>query len=148
MALSTNEMYSILCTVSNEPKALWGKMTFQHMVEHLCLAVRMSNGKLLVECYSPTEKQPTLKKILMSERPLPKNFTNPMYGENLLPLEFATIEEALSGLKQEIDDYINCFLQKPDSIYNNLIFGALNKEEWEVFHGKHFRHHLSQFGLI
>lgn len=84
----------------------------------------------------------------MSERPLPKNFTNPMYGENLLPLEFATIEEALSGLKREIDDYTNCFIQKPDSVFNNMVFGALNKEEWEAFHSKHFRHHLSQFDLI
>lgn len=148
MAASINEFYNILCSVNNEPKALWGKMSFQHMIEHLCLAVRMSNGKLLVECYTPAEKQPTLKKILMSERPLPKNFNNPMYGENLLPLEFATVENALSGLRQEIDDYIDCFIQKPDSVFNNMVFGALNKEEWEVFHGKHFRHHLSQFGLL
>lgn len=148
MAASINELFSVLSSVTNEPKALWGKMSFQHMIEHLCLAFRMSNGKLIVECYTPVEKQPTLKKILMSERPLPKNFINPNYGENLLPLEFATVEEALAGLNREIDDYANCFLQKPDSVFNNMVFGALNKEEWEVFHGKHFRHHLSQFGLI
>ena len=148
MAAAINGLFSVLSSVTNEPKALWGKMSFQHMIEHLGQAVKISNGKLIVECYMPAEKLPTLKRILMSERPLPKNFINPLYGEKIIPLEFATAEEAVSALKQEIDDYTNCFFQKPDSIFVNPTFGALNKEEWEVFHGKHFRHHLSQFGLI
>lgn len=84
----------------------------------------------------------------MSERPLPKNFINPIIGENLLPLEYSSIEEAISALRVEIDDYKNLFKEKPKSVFVNPTFGSLNKEEWEVFHRKHFQHHLSQFGLV
>lgn len=143
-----DELIVCLTNVGYEPKALWGKMSFQHMIEHLTQSVRISNGKLTVACNTPEEKLPTLKRILMSERPLPKNFINPIIGENLLPLEYSSIEEAISALRVEINDYKNLFKEKPESVFVNPTFGSLNKEEWEVFHRKHFQHHLSQFGLV
>jgi len=143
-----DELFICITNVGYEPKALWGKMSFQHMIEHLTQSVRISNGKLTVACNTPEEKLPTLKRILMSERPLPKNFINPIIGENLLPLEYSSIVEAISALRVEIDDYKNLLKEKPESIFVNPTFGSLNKEEWEVFHRKHFLHHLSQFGLV
>jgi len=142
-----DELFILLTKVESEPKALWGKMSFQHMIEHLIQSVRISNGKLTVPCNTPEEKLPTLKRILMSERPLPKNFINPIIGENLLPFEYASTDEAISVLKTEIDDYKDIFRDKPESVFVNPTFGSLNKEEWDVFHRKHFQHHLSQFGL-
>ena len=47
-----------------------------------------------------------------------------------------------------IDDYILFFENNPGAIPVNVTFGELNKEEWIVFHKKHFTHHLSQFGLM
>lgn len=143
-----DEFFICLTNVGAEPKALWGKMSFQHMIEHLIQSVRISNGKLTVACNTAEEKLPTLKRILMSERPLPKNFINPIIGEGLLPLEYSSIEKAISVLKVEIDDYKNLFSEEPESVFINPTFGFLNKEQWEVFHRKHFQHHLSQFGLV
>lgn len=143
-----DELFICLTNVGYEPKALWGKMSFQHMIEHLIQSVRISNGKLTVACNTPEEKLPTLKRILMSERPLPKNFINPIIGEDLLPFEYSSIEEAISILKVENDDYKKLYREKPESVFVNPTFGSLNKEEWEVFHRKHFQHHLSQFGLV
>ncbi len=129
-------------------KPLWGKMTAQHMVEHLILAVRTSNSKLKVECFNPPEKIPTLKRFLVSNRPLPKEFMNPIIGPDVIPLEFKSLEEAITNLRNEIEEYITFFNENPSAILTNPTFGDLNREEWEIFHQKHFTHHLKQFGLL
>jgi len=123
-------------------------MTPQHMVEHLIFALQMSNGKLKLECFNPPEKIPSLKRFLMGNRPMPKLFVNPVIGEELHPLECSSLEEAIGKLKKEIDDYVLFFENNHDAKPVNVTFGELNKEEWNVFHKKHFTHHLSQFGLL
>ena len=137
-----------LNSLNKDTKQLWGKMSAQHMIEHLILAVRTSNGKLNIGCFSPPEKIPTLKRFLMSGRPLPKDFVNPLIGEGLLPLEYGNIEEAKLVLTKEVDDYYKYFEEHPDASLLNPTFGELNKNEWDVFHEKHFTHHLGQFGII
>ncbi len=133
--------------LSPETKPLWGIMTPQHMVEHLLLTVKVSNNKIKVECLNPHEKIPTLKRFLLSERPLPKYFINPIIGEGLLPLQFNNYKDAIDSLKIEIEDFYKFFENNPDVLITNPTFGELNKTEWEIFHKKHFTHHLSQFGV-
>jgi len=136
-----------LNNLSTDTKQLWGKMTAQHMIEHLVLAVRTSNGKLNIGCFNPPEKIPTLKRFLMSARPLPKEFINPLIGEGLKSLEYQNIEEAKLVLKNEVEDYYQYFEKHPEATLLNPTFGELNKNEWDVFHEKHFTHHFGQFGI-
>ena len=131
-----------------DQKALWGKMTAQHMVEHLIYTVQMGNGKLKVKCASPPERLPTLKSFLLSDKPFPKLYINPVIGPGLVELKCLDIEEAKEKLKEEVSVYYNYFKENPDAKPVHVIFGELNKEEWEIVHQKHFTHHLSQFGLI
>ncbi len=137
----------LLMKLENSSKPLWGKMSAQHMVEHLIFAVQLSNGKIQKGCYNPPEKIPVLKRFLMSERPLPKDFINPAIGSNLVPLQYENLESAKLVLKQELEDYYSCFEENPTDTFINPTFGELNKSEWDVFHEKHFKHHLNQFGL-
>lgn len=145
---SLNDFLEPLKKLEPDANPLWGKMTSQHMVEHLILSVKMSCGKLNVECFSPKEKLSVLKKILMSDRPLPRNFVNPIIGESLLPLEHESLEKSKMTLAAEIKNYYDFFDENPDAVFINPTFGELNKLEWDIFHQKHFTHHLSQFGLI
>jgi oxepin-CoA hydrolase/3-oxo-5,6-dehydrosuberyl-CoA semialdehyde dehydrogenase len=131
-----------------DDRPIWGKMTAQHMIEHLILAMKMSTGKINLECYSPPEKIPALKRFLMSSRSLPKLFENPAIGKRLLDLEYESLDEAKVKLKEEINSYNSYFMNYPDAKTINATFGSLNKKEWDIFHRKHFEHHLSQFGLI
>ena len=144
----SNNYLTLLNNLDPQKKPLWGKMTPQHMIEHLILAVQMSNGKLKLDCFNPPEKIPSLKRFLMSNKPLPKLFVNPLIGYDLRPLEYSSIDEALEKLKNEIDDYFILFDINPDAKPVNVTFGALNKEEWDIFHNKHFTHHLTQFELL
>lgn len=126
----------------------WGTMTPQKMVEHLMNAFKVSSGKIEVKCYTPEEKLPIMKKILLSERLLPKGFNSP--ANELAPegYQFQTLEIAKSNLLSEVQDYYKYFEENPDSKLINPTFGELNKEEWRQFHIKHLKHHLTQFGLI
>ena len=129
-------------------KPLWGKMTAQHMVEHLILALQMSNSRLNLKCISQPETLPALKRFLLSERALPKEYINPYIGPNLLPLKFLNLTEARSELEKEIDNYNHFFESNPDVKTVHVTFGELNKQEWDQFHSKHFTHHLEQFNLL
>lgn len=127
---------------------VWGTMTAQKMVEHLINTFRVSSGKLEIQCFTEERKLPTLKRFLMSERPLPREFKSP--ANELVPqgYQFQTIEIAKSNLLNEVEDYYKYFEQNPDSIIMNPTFGELNKEEWGRFHIKHLTHHLTQFALL
>ena len=56
-----NKFITKLNLLKPDQKPVWGKMSAQHMVEHLILAVKMGNGKLKFECINPPDKIPTLK---------------------------------------------------------------------------------------
>lgn len=142
------EYLNKLNLIDDKTEPLWGKMSAQHMVEHLILAVKMGNGKLKLDCINPPEKLPTLKKFLLSGRPLPKGFVNPVIGPENLPLKFSSINGAIAKLKEEIEDYHTFFKENPGAKPVNVTFGDLNKEEWDQFHKKHFTHHFKQFGLL
>jgi len=140
---------SLLKNLSENVKPVWGIMTPQHMIEHLCQAVQLSNGKLEIsECMNPDEKLPILKRILMSSRPLPQNFVNTVIGAELKPLKNKSIDEAIIELEKEINEIDDFFEINPEAKPINPTFGPLNKEEWMAFHSKHFKHHMKQFGLI
>lgn len=137
----------LLEELTDDTKPLWGKMSSQHMIEHLILAVRTSNGKLTIGCFNPPEKIPTLKRFLTSNRPLPKEFVNPIIGSGLLPLEYVNLEEAKRNLQKEVEDFYHYFEEYPEAVLVNPTFGELNKNEWLIFHEKHFTHHFNQFGI-
>lgn len=138
-----------LSKLSVDTKPVWGKMSSQHMVEHLIQSVQLSNGKMVLsECMTPDDRLPLMKKILMSKRPLPKNFVNTVIGAELKPLVYSDLNESVEALKQELQSIDKFFDEKPDSKPMNPTFGQLNKEEWNQFHKKHFEHHFTQFGLL
>lgn len=138
---------TLLDGLQTDTKQLWGKMSAQHMIEHLILAVRTSNGKLNLGCSNSSERLPVLKKFLLSSRPLPRGFINPIIGEDLRLLEYASLDEAKKVLAVEVNDYYKYFEEDPNAVLTNPTFGELTKDEWEVFHEKHFTHHFGQFGI-
>jgi len=123
-------------------------MTPQHMIEHVLIALQISNGKRTTECFNSKEKLPMFKSHLLSNSPLPKGFVTPYIGEGLLPLRFPNIDEAKSELERKVNDYSYYFEKNPESKLVNVTFGELYKDEWVAIHDKHFAPHLTQFGLI
>ena len=138
---------SLLSKLNETQKPLWGKMTPQHMVEHLYKAVQSSINEIQFNIYTEENKIPVLKRFLLGNRPLPKEFMNPAIGPDLLPLEFNSLDDAVLNLEKVIERYKLFYIENPSAKTAHPTFGLLSKEEWDIFHQKHFTHHLSQFGL-
>jgi len=130
-----------------ETKPHWGKMTAQHMVEHLTNTINASNGRKQL---SPTATEAEIAKareFLMSETPIPRGIQTTPNGE-LPPLRHKSLEKAKEELTAALDAFEDHHAQNPDAKYAHPRFGYLNRQEWDRFHNKHFAHHLKQFGLI
>jgi len=135
--------------LSKDSKAIWGKMSAQHMLEHLVWLLKISSNKVQFEIVTPFENIPKLKQLfLLSDLEFRRNFIAPYIGEKLLPLQFNSLEAAKTELQSEIDFFNEYYLNSHDKLCAHPIFGLLTKYEWIRFHSKHFTHHFKQFGLI
>ena len=135
--------------LSVNTKPLWGEMTAHHMVEHLIVAVQSSNGKVTFDqCMNSEERYPILKRFLLSKKPLPKQFVNTIIGEGLKPLKYKDLNDAKEKLILELNSFNKYYEDQPSAKPMNVTFGPLAKDEWIVFHNKHFTHHFAQFGLM
>ncbi len=132
--------------VSDMP--VWGKMTPQHMVEHLIITFKMSIGKINIPIITKEEDWPKTKAYLMKDSPMRRNVPSPVGNNDLLPLRFPDLESAKAKLLAERDFFLNMMKEQPDFIANHPYGGPMTLEEWLLFHRKHFKHHFIQFGLI
>jgi oxepin-CoA hydrolase/3-oxo-5,6-dehydrosuberyl-CoA semialdehyde dehydrogenase len=72
---------------------------------------------------------------------------NPAIGPDLLELEFKNLNSAIMELESVLKRYDLFFKSNPSIKTVHPIFGYLSKVEWDVFHQKHLKHHLSQFDI-
>lgn len=129
-------------------KPLWGRMTAQHMVEHLALAITLSNGKRNVPVQTPPDKIDKRLLYLRGPEPLVRGFVPDGPLGELPPLRFGDIPAATEAVKKQLRDMDQWFADNPESEQNHPVFGALKVDDWLTFHLKHFTHHLTQFGLL
>ncbi|NGP88453.1 hypothetical protein [Fodinibius halophilus] len=94
-------------------------MTAQHMIEHLIFSFQISTDKRNVECHTPKEKRAKLQAFLATNRPMPKKFTNPVTGDQLLPLQHEDSKQAKEHLKNEVEHYRTYFRNNPEAIQTN-----------------------------
>lgn len=132
--------------VDQQPE--WGIMTPQHMVEHLIVTIKISNGGLTVPCKIPAEQIPQYKAFLLeSDQEMQKGIkANGMEG--LLDLRYASLEASIEKLNEEIDKFNAYFETNPDAKLVNPVLNEIGYEDWKTFHKKHFTHHFKQFGLM
>jgi len=71
------EIEKLLSRLTIDQKPLWGKMTPQHMVEHLYKTIQASINEINLNVFTEERKIPILKRIFLGEKPLPKEFMNP-----------------------------------------------------------------------
>lgn len=136
----------VLKNLKPDTQPQWGRMTAQHMVEHLTNSINASNGRRILTSDLPEEKSVKAKAFLMSERPMPRGISsNP--DADLPVLRNQDLEKAIQELQEAIKAFEEHHLETPKT-YAHPAFGELNLDEWHVFHDKHFRHHFNQFGLL
>lgn len=144
----SEEMASLLGSLSADTKPLWGMMTPQHMVEHLIVTYKMSIGRIRIPIISKEDDWPRLKAYLMKDSPMRRSVPSPTGKNELQPLRSASLEEAIDKMIKETADFLTFVGAQPDFIANHPYGGPMRADEWLLFHRKHIKHHLIQFELI
>ena len=134
-------------TLDGDARPIWGKMTPQHMTEHLAWIFDLSTGKEETTCNIPEAKQATLKPWLYDDRPFPREVRNPKLPLTPGSLKYPTLREAKVTFRRALDQFIHNTKVNSEYIGTHPVFGRLSMDEWERFHFKHAFGHLVQFGL-
>ena len=91
----TDELYHLLSKLDPNQIPSFGKMTPQHMVEHLALIVRLSNGRIQVPVKFPAEKVAFYKKnIIEGPDPIPQGVQMEKGNDQLPELRNPGLAEA------------------------------------------------------
>ncbi len=142
-------VFEILKNLRSEARPLFGKMTPQHMIEHLIFALSFSNGKLPQVIMVDERVAKTIKHYTINtDKEMSVGFKAPMLGDDLVPLSYPSLEIAIEHLKEELNTFDLHFKNNPTVTPVSPVIGELNYNEWIVFHNKHFTHHFKQFGLL
>jgi hypothetical protein len=137
-----------LDSLTESTTSRWGKMTAQHMVEHLLWTFEFSTGKRTTDRDVPQRVAERLKQFLYNNKQTPQLFKNPILEDDLPELRFSSLTDAKHALRDELNQFLSIRRMNLQDIRNHPIFGFLGGEEWERTHYKHCIHHLLQFGLI
>ncbi|MDX2286586.1 MAG: DUF1569 domain-containing protein [Bacteroidia bacterium] len=139
---------ALLDTLTPDTPRRWGKMSPQHMVEHVSYLFYVSRSELGLSCVTPPDKMEKALEFLWSDRQFRENTRAPGMPEEPLPLRFASLDEARLKLRENIGKFYELFGANAGVTTMHPVFGRLDLAGWEQFHHKHLQHHLRQFGLI
>ena len=146
----TKESIPLFKSLPGDAVGKWGKMNGQQMAEHVAAFFYVSTEKIKFELVTPVEHLPQYREFLYSDKEFRENTKAPgsVIGEEALPLQYATMEEALDNLEKSIAYFEKYFKDNATQKTLHPVFGELNYEEWVLLHYKHVMHHLKQFGLL
>ena len=144
-----NKLFKLLNTLDPKATPLFGKMTPQHMVEHLAMTVTMANGKMPVKLNVPEETaQKTKAAVINTPDEMARGIKSSLLGDEPPPYVYDSLATAIAVLNKELTDFDEYFRLHPDVAPVQHRLGALKYEEWVILYNKHFTHHLKQFGLL
>lgn len=138
---------SYLDKLDASTKPLWGTMSAQQMVEHLTHTLDLAMGNVEYELKVKPEQYDAMRKFILSDQPLPRNF-QAVFAPANPPLQFEEIELAVDDYCEKWLDLEIFFAENPGIETMHPHFGPLNFDLWVKLHQKHLTHHFTQFGLI
>ena len=145
-----SDLKALLKKMTGNEKPEFGLMTPQHMIEHISLSIKFSNGKTPQKVVFEEEMAKKIKfHITQTKNEMKPGFKTPIIPtDNLLALDSKNIEEAIENLITEIKDFEKFKRENPNIKPINPVMGEMQWSDWGIFHNKHIRHHLRQFKLI
>ncbi|WP_309642619.1 phenylacetic acid degradation bifunctional protein PaaZ [Flavobacterium sp.] len=148
--INRNNIESYLSKLTENHKANWGTMTPQHMIEHLeqqFLYASIQKGDF--EIATPAEHLDKFREAVFNHRPFPNGHQHPLMkageNENLTHPDLPTAKQKLIEAYDAYEQYFN---ENPDARTKNVVFGMMDKFEWDLLSTKHFNHHFKQFGIL
>lgn len=138
----------LLLSLDASDNAKWGKMTPQHMIEHLGVIFMISAGKIEARGLPENRQKELYLKLTAGSFSFKPNTSSPVLPEKPLPLRFDNIEEAKAAALKAVHAFKDKFEKQPGNKIEHPVFGPLSYQEWLFFHEIHLKHHLRQFNLL
>ncbi len=113
------------------------------MVTHLCYFMKVSLGEITPPDLSNFFTRAFGFRLLMMV-PMPKGVKVPA---DLTPAPTQEMESARKELLVLIHLFTRLAADEPDRLTSNPLLGRIKLSQWAKLHGKHFDHHLRQFGV-
>ena len=148
--INRSNIESYLSKLNEDLKPNWGIMTPQHMVEHLEQQFRYAAAeKEDFEIATPAEHLDKYREAVFNHNPFPNSHKHPLMkvGENE-DLVYSDLATAKQKLIEAYDAYELYFKENPEARTKNVVFGMMDKFEWDLLSTKHFNHHFEQFGIL
>lgn len=148
MIINGSQLQDSLTLLKDDTEPLFGKMTAQHMVEHLTITLKLSIGKIKYPPFTPSERALKAKQnLLFTDLEMGMGMTPPNDTGELIPLKYPNLEKAKEALLQSWNEFIAYYEKNDGASEVHPRFGHLDEEEWDRFHFKHMMHHFKQFGV-
>ena len=122
----------------------WGTMSSTAMVAHMRHTFDMSLGVVPVRDQSNFFTRWFIYPLAFRFLAPPRNIKAPA---EFFPTDLAEFDTELQALHERIAKFLAALRDTPERIAINPIFGPRTFREWAALHGKHFDHHLRQFGV-
>lgn len=124
----------------------WGRMQPIDALAHLRAALRLSLGRITLPDQSTALfRNGVMQWLLFGPLPWPK-------GKIEAPSQFQptpadSMEEERARLHKAMEQFVAALEDGPLRTAVHPAFGDLTLRKWSKLHGKHFNHHLRQFGV-
>lgn len=146
--MQTEKLKRKLDLLDKNDLAKFGIMSPQHMVEHLNITFKLSQGKITLPEKEPSTRALQAKQaILYGNMDLPRGIQAPGIGDTLLDLKYGSLDEAKAQLLVALEKYHTYYVENIGIKHYHPAFGHLDYTEWTAFHEKHYKHHFGQFGI-
>lgn len=143
-----NDLSAHIAAIPEQAQPKWGKMTVQHMTEHMAReGFGWARGKVAHTLHTPEEHVAKMQAFILTDKPFRENTPNALMGAELPELMYASQSEALQYLNSEISDFFTAFEAQPEMTVLNPFFGQLDFALSIHLLYKHSVHHLKQFGV-
>lgn len=147
--ITRDNVEEYLSRLTEDSKAKWGKMSPQHLVEHLEFVFKIAYKEIKAEIRTPEEMIEKYQDSLYNYRAMPKEYKHPMLKENEAEdLVYESLREAKEAFLKSWDKYEEFFKEHPGITSPHVTFGDLDKDLWDLMNRKHLNHHFDQFGLL
>ncbi|MGI4870865.1 MAG: DUF1569 domain-containing protein [Janthinobacterium lividum] len=147
-AFLQHDVPTLLAHLEPTQTPVWGQMTAQHMVEHLAGALRLSTGRYGLPIPPPSPALDQMQAYLQNDFPFIVSASNPATARKPGPLQLQSLAAAVTAVRLGLNEFFEHYARQPAATAVHPAFGNLNYHQWQVFHFKHFHHHLRQFGLL
>ena len=147
--INRDNVEGYLAKLTEQSTAKWGIMTPQHMVEHITHGLESAVNKIKLDVHTPEEHLEKYTDSLYNYYSFPKNSKTPVLEDGVLAdLSCTDLSEAKNNFLEAFDAFELYYKENPEAAANNAVFGALDKDLWDLMNRKLFNHHFEQFSLI